>query len=149
MAKFFYRMQNILNIKLKLETQAKNEFAIANAKLREEEEKLTLLKSRQNGYEEELKQLYSANLKIREITETQQAIEIMKYQIKMQILQVRHAQKNVETARARLQNAMQERKTHEKLKEKEFEQFLLDEAASESKEIDELVSYRHGQKKEE
>ena len=44
---------------------------------------------------------------------------------------------------------MQERKTHEKLKEKEFEQFLLDEAASESKEIDELVSYRHGQKKEE
>lgn len=149
MAKFFYRMQNILNIKLKLETQAKNEFAIANAKLREEEEKLALLKSRQNGYEEELKRLYSANLKIREITETQQAVEIMKYQIKMQVLQVRHAQKNVETARVRLQNAMQERKTHEKLKEKEFEQFLLDEAASESKEIDELVSYRHGQKKEE
>ncbi|MFT3984897.1 MAG: flagellar export protein FliJ [Lachnospiraceae bacterium] len=149
MAKFFYRMQNILNIKLKLETQAKNEFAIANVKLREEEEKLKQLRSRQNGYEEELKQLYSANLKIREITETQQAIEIMKYQIKLQILQVKHAQKNLEAARARLQNAMQERKTHEKLKEKEFEQFLLDEAAKESKEIDELVSYRHGQKKEE
>ncbi len=149
MAKFFYRMQNILNIKLKLETQAKNEFAIANIKLREEEEKLEQLKNRQNGYEQELKQLYSANLKIKEIMDTQQAIEIMKYQIKLQVLQVRHAQKNVETARAKLQNAMQERKTHEKLKEKEFEQFLLDEAAKESKEIDELVSYRHGQKKEE
>ncbi len=149
MAKFFYRMQNILNIKLKLETQAKNEFAIANVKLREEEEKLELLISRQNGYEQELKQLYSANLKIKEITDTQQAIEIMKYQIKMQALQVKHAQKNVEAARAKLQNAMQERKTHEKLKEKEFEQFLFDEAAKESKEIDELVSYRHGQKKEE
>lgn len=149
MAKFLYRMQNILDIKLKLESQAKNEFAIANAKLREEDEKLSLLKSRQESYEEKLKQLYIANLKIREITETQQAIEIMKYQIKIQILQVKHAQKNVEAARVRLQNAMQDRKMHEKLKEKELEQFLLDEAASESKGIDELVSYRHGQKKEE
>lgn len=149
MAKFFYRMQNILDIKLKLETQAKNEFAIANAKLVEEEEKLNLLDDRRDAYEAELKRLYSSNLKIKEITETQQAVEIMKYQIKLQMLQVKHAQKNVEAARQKLQTAMQERKTHDKLKEREFDQFLLDEAARESKEIDELVSYRHGQKKEE
>ena len=31
-----------------------------------------------------------------------------------------------------------------KLKEKQFEQFKAEEAAKESKEIDELVSYRHG-----
>ena len=149
MAKFFYRMQHILDIKLKLETQAKNEFAIANAKLVEEEEKLNLLDDRRDAYEAELKRLYSSNLKIKEITETQQAVEIMKYQIKLQMLQVKHAQKNVEAARQKLQTAMQERKTHDKLKEREFDQFLLDEAARESKEIDELVSYRHGQKKEE
>lgn len=149
MAKFFYRMQNILDIKLKLETQAKNEFAVANARLAEEEEKLGLLINRKEAYEGELKALYSSQLKIKEITETQQAVEIMKYQIKLQQLQVRHAQKNVETARAKLQESMQERKTHDKLKEKEFEQFMLEEAARESKEIDELVSYRHGQKKEE
>lgn len=149
MAKFFYRMQNILDIKLKLETQAKNEFAIANAKLAEEEEKLELLENRKEAYEAELKVLYSSQLHIKEITETQQAVEIMKYQIKLQQLQVRHAQKNVEAARMKLQESMQERKTHDKLKEKEFEQFLMDEAARESKEIDELVSYRHGQKKEE
>ena len=39
MAKFIYRMQNILNIKYKLEDQAKNEFMIANRALQEEEEK--------------------------------------------------------------------------------------------------------------
>ena len=39
MARFRYRMQNILDVKEKLESQAKNEFAIANARLAEEEEK--------------------------------------------------------------------------------------------------------------
>lgn len=40
MARFRYRMQNILDIKEKMETQAKNEFAQAQAKLNAEEEKL-------------------------------------------------------------------------------------------------------------
>lgn len=40
MAKFIYRMQNILDIKLKLESQAKIAYSQANAALREEEAKL-------------------------------------------------------------------------------------------------------------
>ena len=43
MAKFIYRMQNILDIKLKLESQAKIAYSQANAALREEEAKLCLL----------------------------------------------------------------------------------------------------------
>ncbi len=49
MAKFIYRMQNIfLDIKLKLESQAKIAYSQANAALREEEAKLfkTLLSGR-------------------------------------------------------------------------------------------------------
>ena len=42
MAKFFYKMQNILDIKEKLETQAKNEYAVANSVLAEEEEQKRL-----------------------------------------------------------------------------------------------------------
>ena len=44
MSKFIYRMQNILNIKYKLEDQAKTEFMLANQVLREEEEKLQKLR---------------------------------------------------------------------------------------------------------
>ena len=55
----------------------------------------------------------------------------------------------LEVKRVALAEAMQEVKTHEKLKEKEFAQFMMDEAARESKEIDELVSYRYGQSEEE
>ena len=62
MAKFFYKMQNILNIKLKLETQAKNEYAVANAELAEEEEKLETFKRRKSEYENRLTELYSDKL---------------------------------------------------------------------------------------
>ena len=148
MAKFFYKMQNILDIKLKLETQAKNEFAIANRELAEEEDKLNKLMERRTGYEMKLKEAYQQTLNIPYITETANAVEIMKYQINMQKINVMQAEKKVETARQKLQEAVQERKTHEKLKENAFEVFMQEVAAAESKEIDELVSYRHGQSEE-
>ena len=40
-----------------------------------------------------------------------------------------------------------ERKTHETLKEKAFQQFLEDEKRQEGKETDELTSYTYGQRK--
>lgn len=137
-------MQNILDIKLKLETQAKNEYAVANAELAEEEDKLRVLKERRQGYEAHLAQLYSDRLDLKEISEAADAVEIMKYHIGLQEENVRRAGRKVEVAREKLQEAIKERKTHEKLKENAFEEFKLEVAAAESKEIDELVSYRHG-----
>ena len=46
MAKFRYKMQSILNIKEKLETKAKQDFAAANQRLLEEETKLQNFKKR-------------------------------------------------------------------------------------------------------
>lgn len=148
MARFRYRMQNILDVKEKLESQAKNEFAIANARLAEEEEKLFVLNERKEAYEEKLRQLYASTLEITEINRTQDAIDNLKEQIVIQEGNVRQAMHNVDLAREKLTEAMQERKTHDKLKERQFEEFLLEEAAKESKEIDELVSFRHGQSEE-
>ena len=138
-------MQNILEVKEKLETQAKNEFAIASAAVREEEEKLQALYDRRNGYIEYLKKLQSGNLNFKEIKETTQAIEAMKYLIEAQRQALNNAERVLEIKRVALAEAMQDVKTHEKLKEKQFKQFMADEAARESKEIDELVSYRFGQ----
>ena len=145
MARFRYRMQNILDVKEKMESQARNEFAIANAKLAEEEEKLAGLEARKLSYEDELRALYSADLELLKINETQDAIDNLKERIVVQKGNVKQAAHNVDLAREKLTIAMQERKTHEKLKERQFEEFKQEEAAKESKEIDELVSFRHGQ----
>lgn len=144
MAKFFYKMQNILDIKEKLETQARNDYAVANAALAEEEEKLETLEMRRTRYEEELKRLYTDKLDVHKISQTAEAVELMKYHKRLQEVSVMKARKNAENARQKLQEAMQDRKTHEKLKENAFEAFKKEVAAGESKEVDELVSYRHG-----
>ena len=137
-------MQNILNVKEKLETQAKNEFAIVAAREREEEEKLNALVAKQAAYEAHLKQLCESDLDIRQIREAEDGLEVIKYHVNQQRLNLAAARQELEVARSKLTAAMQDRKTHEKLKEKQFEEFRADEAAKESKEIDELVSYRFG-----
>ena len=146
MAKFRYRMQSILEIKKKLEEQAKNEFAAARAVLNEEEEKLEQLKKRKEAYEDEGRALRENTLNIMDIIENKEALLRMDEFIADQQLNVKRAQDRMEGARLALQTAMQESKTQEKLREKAFEQFVKEENKRESKEIDEIVSYTYGRK---
>lgn len=146
MAKFRYRMQSILEIKKKLEEQAKNEFAAARAALNEEEDKLEQLKKRKEAYEDEGRTLRENTLNIMDIIENKEALLRMDEFIADQQLNVKRAQDRMEEARLALQTAMQESKTQEKLREKAFEQFVKEENTRESKEIDELVSYTYGRK---
>ena len=67
MAKFIYRMQNILDIKLKLESQAKIAYSQANAALREEEAKLLKLFERKNAYDNRAKELVEGKIDLLEI----------------------------------------------------------------------------------
>ena len=146
MAKFFYRMQNILNLKYKLEDQAKMEFAVARRRLTEEEEKLEALFCRKGEYEEEGRRLREDTFAVLDILENRNAILQMDEFIELQKLEVAKAEEALEAERQKLQEVMQERKIHEKLREKAFEAFMKEENARESKEIDELVSYTYGQK---
>ena len=149
MSKFIYRMQNILNIKYKLEDQAKTDFMLANQVLREEEEKLQILKERKKGYEDAVRELLRNQLQVDRIKENQEAIVRMEEFIRAQIIKVEEAARQVEIKAAKLTELMQERKAQEKLKEKAFEAFLQEENAKESKEIDELVSFTYGRKQRE
>lgn len=146
MAKFRYRMQNVLNIKLSMERQAKQQYAEANAKLREEEEKLNVLLRRKFEYEQKARELLKDSLNVREISQNNEAITRMEEFIIQQRRAVQIALKNVEKARQKMTEVMQERKTHERLREKAFDEFLAEEKQHESKEIDELVSYTYGQR---
>ena len=149
MSKFIYRMQNILNIKYKLEEQAKTEFMLANQILREEEEKLQNLKNRKLGYEENVRNLLKNHLEVDRIKENWEAIVRMGEFIAAQTVCVNDAKRQVEIKAEKLTELMQERKAQEKLKEKAFEKFLQEENAKESKEIDELVSFTYGKKQRE
>lgn len=149
MAKFQYRMQSILNLKLKMEDQAKMQFAQAQAKLTEEEEKLEALVKRKTGYETDLKEALKKTLNLLKIEELQNAIMCMDEYILVQKQEVSKAEKQLEVERKKLTEVMMERKSHEKLKENAFEQFLQELNSAEGKEVDELTSYTYGQKNKE
>ena len=144
MAKFFYRMQNILNLKEKLEEQAKMEYASARNSLSTEEEKLADLEKEKKGYEIKAKELVRKELVIKDIIENAQAIDTMKSLIADQKFNVKKAENELEKKRVKLEEVMKERKTQDKLKEKAFDEFKADINYQESKEIDQLTSYVYG-----
>lgn len=143
MAKFTYRMQNILDIKLKMENQAKIAYGMANAKLAGEQEKLQQILLRRATYERQSRDLVKGSLRISDIRECRHAIDVMKSLQRTQMMHVHNAEREVERARAYLNEIMLERKTHEKLREKAFDEFKQELLHAEGKEIDELVSYNY------
>ncbi|MCR5440690.1 MAG: flagellar export protein FliJ [Lachnospiraceae bacterium] len=146
MARFRYKMQNILSIKEKMETQAKQAFADAKRKLDLEQEALDRLFLKKEDVERHAVEVLQGELDLHEIEDSQMARIIIDRRIEEQKHRVNRATLELETARALLEEAVKERKTHEKLKEKQFDEFVREENRTESKTIDELTTYTYGQK---
>lgn len=146
MKKFTYSMQNILNLKEKIEEQEKNNYSLTLNKLIEEKEKLNVLYQRKENYEQGLKEAVSEKVIIRLVKQYEESVQVIEEYIKAQIHVVRQQEKTVDLAMQRLNYAMMERKTHEKLKEKALRQYLKECNEEEKKEIDELVSFQYTRK---
>lgn len=144
MAKFFYKMQNLLNLKEKLEEQKKAAFGLAKAKLDEEQERLEYFFSQKRQFQNALVACFSSRLDLADIKKNEEALKVVQMKIEHQSIVVKQAERQVELARVQLTEAMKERKTHEKLREKAFEVFKSDLIHEESKEVDELVSFKYG-----
>lgn len=142
MSVFRFRMQSILDMKAKLEEQAKIEFAQAQQKLLEEQELLAQIVKRKEDYIAYGVELRNKTIDVQEILDNKNAIEYTQELEKKQILAVNVAQKAVDAASRKMMEARTQTRTYEKLKEHAFEEFLQEENRAESKEIDQLNSYR-------
>ncbi len=143
MKKFIYPLQSVLNLKEKLESQEKVLFQSAMSELRKEQEALEQLEQRKADYEERLRDSVSAKLNLTTVKTNKEAIEILQEMIHQQTGRVRRAERHAEVARKRLEEAMKDRKTLEKLKEDAFAEYKKEYEKEEQKEIDELVSFRY------
>lgn len=142
MSVFRFRMQSILDMKSKLEEQAKIEFAQAQKKLAEEAELLSQIRERKEEYIAYGIELRNQTIDVREILDNKKAIEYTEELEKQQQLAVNVAQKALDAASRKMMDAITETRTYEKLKEHAFETFLQEENRAESKEIDQLNSFR-------
>ena len=75
MAKFAYRMQSILDIKEKMEGQAKIAYGVANAKLMDEQGKLQQIMIRKAGYESQARNLVNGTIDVPKIKECKRAVD--------------------------------------------------------------------------
>lgn len=145
MAKFIYRLQNVLNLKQMMENQEKAEFALAAARESEEQDKLTKLLVRRADYEKRLAEAVDSDtIDRKEIIFLRNADTTMKSLIRDQMFALKKAQNALELERQKLDEARKERKTHERLKEKAFDEFRLELNAEDNKANDELTSYTYG-----
>ena len=128
---------------MKLESQAKIAYGIANQKYNEEQKKLQEILLRRASYEKILKESMIGTIDVRQVSHARADVNAMKSIMRRQMIEVHKAEKIMEDARKNLNEVMMERKAHEKLKEKAFEQFKEELKAEESKEIDQLVSYTY------
>ena len=143
MKKFRYNLENLLQVKLKLEDQVKIAYGNARQRLTKEEDKLKLLEVKKATYEDEQRKLRMSRLDLMKIKQTEEAIKIMKQKITTQASVVRNCLQRLEVVRIRLNDAMIERKIQEKLKEKAWEEYILEFEAEERKEVDELNSFQY------
>lgn len=146
MPRFRYRMQSILDLKLKTEGQARMEFGAAQAALNEEQAKLQALVDRKNAYIAEAVEMRSGRLSAVDIRAHDAYITSMDGLIEQQMRVIARAEVMVEQARLKLTKEMQERKMYERLREKKWEQYLLEEKDAEFKDSDERTSFTYGEK---
>ena len=143
MAKFIYEMQNILDIKYKLEEQAKQEYMSVQARLNDAVLTLNRLEERKSSYMDQYMSMVSDRLYVLEIENCKNSIIIMDEYIARQQAVIDKIQQELDLAVLKLNEAMKERKIHEKLRENQFEKFKKELNLEEMKEIDELVCYRY------
>ncbi|MCR5431927.1 MAG: flagellar export protein FliJ [Lachnospiraceae bacterium] len=143
MRKFSFKLEGVLSVKLRLEEQAKAAFASAMQTLNACEQRRDEAALRVKSYEAKLEELVNGVLDVTEISICREAIRIVKEDLVEKENAVKRASNRVEMCRKNLSNAIMERKTLEKLKEKAFEDYVKEYNDEERKQIDELVSYRH------
>ena len=150
MARFVYRMQNILNIKQKTEGQVKMEFAAAQAELNKQYDILDEYVKRKENYLIEAEELRNeASLRLQEILDNQYATAQMDVMIASQSRIIEEYEAEVEKVRVKLTRAIQERKMQETLRDRAYAEYLEEEKQEEAKENDQRSSFIYGQRQQE
>jgi len=142
MAKFIFKMQSVLNIRKQKEDSIKNELADAMRKLEAEKRKLAELEDRLENTVREFNEKTKKST-VHELIEFNEYLSVLNSRIRSQKENVNIVAQYVDKVREELVKAMKDRKILEKLKDRQYEQFLMEQKKLEQKTNDEIVSYNY------
>ena len=147
MSTFKYKLENVLNVREKLEGIKQKEYAKALAILENEKKIKRKIDHALNQSTLIFKESIEDKIDPRVIKMQQNYHSLLKVQKDLAVANVAVAKKKTNKQRNELLNAMKNKKTLEVLKEKKFEQFIDEEKKQEQQIIDEIVSFAYKQSK--
>lgn len=139
MAGFKFRMQRILEHRETLENIKKGEFGKIQTELNQQREVLESLKSKQSDILTE--RASKMNTTMYELQMYNNYILELDRQMEMQMKKIEAIKIEVEKARSELIEATKDKKIIEKLKLRDYQEFLYEEKKIEEKANDQFVSY--------
>jgi flagellar protein FliJ len=143
MANFVFKMQSLLNIKTQMEESLKNELGKAIQKLELEKNKLKKIEIDRDECINNLKLKSTKGIIVYKIQEYNSYISLLKERMKIQKENINYAQNVVDKYREQLIKMMQEKEMLEKLKDKKYQEYLLEQAKADHKVNDEVISYKY------
>ena len=144
MARFTFRLQPVLDHKQRQEELAQVEHAQAQAAQLKEEGALHRLNEAEAAAIDELeRQRFTGRLDIEALQLGLGYMDVLKAQILRQTQIVARVRQQTETKRQELVARVQERKTLEKLRERQLETFTREQNRIEARDADEMVVMRH------
>lgn len=150
MAKFKFKLQSVLELKIKNEDDEKRRFADVLQLQAREEEHMRQLQIKRERLIRELKAKQGAGgINVTELQMYSNGVERVKHEIINQELRLREVAMMVEEQRRRLIEATQEKKIYEKLRENQEKAFKDEEEYKEKLMIDELATLKYAKIKKE
>jgi len=142
LAKFIFRLESLFQVKIKLEEQCKLEYGLALAALEAEKQKKAAMEAQRQETLHSFKSKLAVAVDSEAFRQHNLFLDALKHRIHAQEKVIAKAEAFAEEKRLALVEAMKERKTLEKLKETEYEEYLLEENKAEQKRVDAIVSYQ-------
>lgn len=141
MAGFKFRLQKILEHRETLENIKKGEFGKVQSRLRVEIDRLTELENAKQAIAKEKEEKSKASITMNELQKYNNYLMDLSGKIKEQIEVIEQVKQEVEEVRLELIEATKDKKIIEKLKTRDYQEFLYEEKIKEEKENDQFVSY--------
>ena len=138
---FRFKLQRVLDLKLKQEDEKKNQIATLMKAIKTKEDELEALISEKKQKEFSLNDNRKRGISILEIRNINQYLLFLDKKINTLRFEISSLESNLNQKRLEYLELQKERKTFEKLKEKDYEKYLYNEKKEEEKMIDQIVTF--------
>ncbi|MCT4606720.1 MAG: flagellar export protein FliJ [Marinisporobacter sp.] len=143
MLKFSFKYENLLKVKEKHEDVIKGKMHKAQSKLQDEKNKLKELQNQKNDCEKHISLKMQNGINIKDLKVYDSFLIGLKRKMDEQRQVIEQCKIEVNKYKQELMKAAMEKKTFEKLKEKEKEKFYYIEKKEEENFVDQLVTFQN------